>query len=149
MWYVYMFSHGEKIQRTVRGTNVRVHVYSWRNNTAHRAWYKCTCICFQIEKRYSASWCIYASICFQTERKNIAHRVLYCPSRHMTSIQRRLNVDATSWCCINVETTLYKRHVPAGVCTCKCLEWTVYLWVSAYILGEMCLSKQCGPLCKW
>ena len=33
----------------------------------------------------------------------------------MTSIQRRLNVDATSWRCIDVETTLYKRHVPAGV----------------------------------
>ena len=45
----------------------------------------------------------------------------------MTSIQRRLNVDATSWRpwrlynvdatswrCIDVETTLYRRHVPAG-----------------------------------
>ena len=31
----------------------------------------------------------------------------------MTAIQRRLNVDATSWRCIDVETTLYKRHVPA------------------------------------
>ena len=36
------------------------------------------------------------------------------PSRHMTSIQRRLNVDATSWRCIDVETTLYKRHMSAG-----------------------------------
>ena len=32
------------------------------------------------------------------------------PSRHMTSIQRRLNVDAS----IDVETTLYKRQVPTG-----------------------------------
>ena len=32
------------------------------------------------------------------------------------SIQRRLNADATSWRCIDVETTLYKRHVPAGWC---------------------------------
>ena len=32
----------------------------------------------------------------------------------MTLIQRRLNVDATSWRCIDVEATLYKRHVPAG-----------------------------------
>ena len=33
----------------------------------------------------------------------------------MTLIQRRLNVDATSWRCIDVEPTLYKRHVPAGI----------------------------------
>ena len=36
------------------------------------------------------------------------------PSRHMTLIQRRLNVSATSWHCIDVEPTLHKRHVPAG-----------------------------------
>ena len=36
------------------------------------------------------------------------------PRRHMTLIQRCLNVDATSWRCIDVELTLYKRHVPAG-----------------------------------
>ena len=34
--------------------------------------------------------------------------------RHVTLIQSRLNVDATSWCCIDHEPTLYKRHVPAG-----------------------------------
>ena len=33
----------------------------------------------------------------------------------MTLLQRRLNVDATSWRCIDVEPTLYKRHVPAGI----------------------------------
>ena len=38
----------------------------------------------------------------------------YSPSGHMTLIQRRLNVDATSWRCIDVEPTLYKRHMPAG-----------------------------------
>ena len=32
----------------------------------------------------------------------------------MTFIQRRFNVDATSWRCINVEATLYRRHVSAG-----------------------------------
>ena len=37
------------------------------------------------------------------------------PSGHMTLKQRRLNVDATSWRCIDVEPTLYKRHVSAGV----------------------------------
>ena len=36
------------------------------------------------------------------------------PSALMTFIQRRLNVGATSWRCIDVEPTLYKRHVPAG-----------------------------------
>ena len=34
----------------------------------------------------------------------------------MTLITRRLNVDATSWRCIDVEPTLYKSHVPAGMC---------------------------------
>ena len=38
------------------------------------------------------------------------------PSWHLTSIQCRLNVDATSWRCIDVEVTLYRRHVSAGVC---------------------------------
>ena len=32
----------------------------------------------------------------------------------MTFIQRRINVDATSWRCIDVEATLCKRHVLAG-----------------------------------
>ena len=36
------------------------------------------------------------------------------PSGHMTFIQRRINVDATSWRCIDVGTTLYKRHMSAG-----------------------------------
>ena len=49
------------------------------------------------------------------------------PSRHMTSIQRRLNVDATSWRCIDVETTLYKRRVPAGNLPGTCvLYYPVY-----------------------
>ena len=29
-------------------------------------------------------------------------------------VQTRLNIDAKSWRCIDVEPTLYKRHVPAG-----------------------------------
>ena len=36
------------------------------------------------------------------------------PNEHMTFIQRRINVDATSWRCIDVYATSYKRHVPAG-----------------------------------
>ena len=34
-------------------------------------------------------------------------------TQHMTFKQRRLNVDATSWRCIDVEATLYRRHVSA------------------------------------
>ena len=45
------------------------------------------------------------------------------PSGHMTLIQRCLNVDATSWRCIDVEPTLYKHHVPAG------LLW----WITAFL----------------
>ena len=41
------------------------------------------------------------------------------PSGHMTFMQHRLNVDATSWRCIDVEATLYRRHVSAG-CTARC-----------------------------
>ena len=32
----------------------------------------------------------------------------------MTLMQRRRNVDATSWCCIDVEATLCKRYVLTG-----------------------------------
>ena len=45
---------------------------------------------------------------------------MWSPSRHMTSIQRRLNVNATSWRYIDIETTLYKRYVPAGHMTAIC-----------------------------
>ena len=38
----------------------------------------------------------------------------YTPSWHMMFIQRRLNVDATSWRCIDIEATLCKHHAPAG-----------------------------------
>ena len=45
----------------------------------------------------------------------------------MTLIQRRLNVDATSWRSIDVEPTLYKRHVPAGI-TYRCIVQFVYVF---------------------
>ena len=35
--------------------------------------------------------------------------------RHMAYIQRRINVDATSWRRIDVNATLYICHVPAGL----------------------------------
>ena len=54
---------------------------------------------------------------------------------------RRLNVDAMSWRCIDVEPTLYKRHVPAGI-----KYWIIFirwmgfsiLWVCfiCYIIGH-------------
>ena len=46
----------------------------------------------------------------------------------MTLIQRRLNVDATSWRrCIDVEPTLCKCHVPAGYLP------KIELWSSEYL----------------
>ena len=36
------------------------------------------------------------------------------PSGYISFIQRRLNVDATACRCIDVEATVFKRHVPAG-----------------------------------
>ena len=45
------------------------------------------------------------------------------PSRHMTSIQRRLNVDAMSWHCIDVEATLYKRYARWVGAYAILLEW--------------------------
>ena len=44
---------------------------------------------------------------------SIKAKIIYFPSEHMKFIQRRINVDATSWRCIDVITTLYKRHMPA------------------------------------
>ena len=41
----------------------------------------------------------------------------------MTLIQRRLNVDATSGRCIDVEATLYRRHVSAGLMCQNLDEW--------------------------
>ena len=39
---------------------------------------------------------------------------LFIQSNLMTFIQRRINVDATSWRCIDVDATLHKHHLPAG-----------------------------------
>ena len=36
------------------------------------------------------------------------------PRKHMT-FMRRINVDATSWRCMDVDTTLFQRCVPAGM----------------------------------
>ena len=33
----------------------------------------------------------------------------------MTLIQRRINVDAASWRCIDINAKLYERHVSAGM----------------------------------
>ena len=45
----------------------------------------------------------------------VYYYVMKNPSGHTTFIQRRLNVDATSWRCIDVEVTLYRRRVSAGM----------------------------------
>ena len=37
------------------------------------------------------------------------------PGGHMTFKERNINVDAASWRCININVTLYKIHVSAGI----------------------------------
>ena len=47
-----------------------------------------------------------------TPRPHVATKYFYLPfqlSGHLTVIERRINVDATSWRCIDVDTTLFKR----------------------------------------
>ena len=41
-------------------------------------------------------------------------QILSLISGHLTFIQRRINVDAASWRCIDVNAMLYKGQVPAG-----------------------------------
>ena len=48
------------------------------------------------------------------KKKSIYEKLCYNIPRGHIFIQRRLNVDATSRRCIDVEATLYKLHVPAG-----------------------------------
>ena len=55
-------------------------------------------------------------VTFVLQGKYVYQLILH-PSGHITFIQRRLNVDATSWRCIDVEATLYRRHVSAGMFT--------------------------------
>ena len=50
------------------------------------------------------------------------------PSGHMTFIQSRLNVDATSGLCIDVEATLYRRHVAAGFILKK-VDIYIYIYI--------------------
>ena len=61
---------------------------------------------------------ILSSLSFWSELFHLCIWTCHCrlnePGRHMTLKQRRLNIDATSWRCIDVEATLYLRHVPAG-----------------------------------
>ena len=38
----------------------------------------------------------------------------YRSSSHTTLKQHHINVNVTSWCHIDVDTTLFRRHVPAG-----------------------------------
>ena len=56
--------------------------------------------CFFVVVFWGFFWVFFFSKCF-------SFRV---PSGHLTFIQRRLNVDR----CIDVEATLYRRHVSAG-----------------------------------
>ena len=60
---------------------------------------------------------------------------LALPSRHRTLIQRRLNVDATSWRCVDVEPTLFKHHVPAGYSFTEPACWLLKEWSPVSALG--------------
>ena len=48
---------------------------------------------------------------------------------HATLRQRRINVDAISWRCIDVDATLYKRHLPARL-SIKILQHKKCLYTS-------------------
>ena len=54
---------------------------------------------------------------------------LHIPSRYVTLQQRHINVGATSL--IDVDETLYKHHVPAGL-----LSW-LYLWFSCVLALDL------------
>ena len=74
----------------------------------------------KVENAFYFKLSLYITNIFIKQMRNVRNELYayvwqYYPSRHMTSIQCRVNVDATSWRCIDVETTLYKRHVPAGM----------------------------------
>ena len=68
---------------------------------------------------------------------------LSLPSRHITLIQRRHNVDATSWHCIDVVATLYKRHVPAGLSGAT--DIVNYIWDSTWEKGIYHIDDQQRP----
>ena len=51
---------------------------------------------------------------------------------HMKFIQRRINVAATSWRCINIDTTLFQRCVPAGI-SCAVKDPTTEINLLLYI----------------
>ena len=55
------------------------------------------------------------------------------PSGHMASIQRHLNVDATSWRCIDIEVTLYRRHDVAATLRWRCINVMCLFGMDAHI----------------
>ena len=42
--------------------------------------------------------------------------------RHGVFTQRRINIDVTSWRCIDVNVTLNKRNVPLGIFLNSCVN---------------------------
>ena len=47
--------------------------------------------------------------------------IMFKSSQHITFMQRRINVDATSWRCIDVDATLSQRCDPAGLIVYICV----------------------------
>ena len=60
-------------------------------------------------------------------------------SGHMAFIQPHFNIDARSWCCIDVNTTLYKRHMPTGRCV---LEMDFSSWLHG---ASILLTRSFSP----
>ena len=57
----------------------------------------------------------------------------------MTFIQQRLNVDATSWRCIDIEVTLYKRPVTTGIALDKVLFFNQNMSIFfLFVLKNIC-----------
>ena len=59
----------------------------------------------------------------------------------MTLIQRRLNVEATSWRCIDVEATLYKRQVSVGCVINRMVNSVDADEMDHFQLDLLCLQK--------
>ena len=70
------------------------------------------------------------------------HAILAVPSEHTTLRQRRINVDATSWRCIDVNATLYKRHLPVFTLL---IHFSANVYKGGNIVNPLLLSRIQNP----
>ena len=77
-------------------------------------------------------------------------------NRQRTFVQRRINVDATSWCCIDVNATLYKWDVPAANAPVTSNTDIMYIhfqtelnyWRGRQFCQNCCFSSEKGSVLK-